>query len=198
MADAKNSELKFLIPIGLLLLFPVMRIYGGEYARGSPFDALESAFLIPVIPLLIFPIILILGHVYNKEDWWKERFKEGGMIAIGGLAIALSLTIWLAIQFFTEGTGDGDALRWSLFNWISFDVLGQTADGTWVTMQQETALGVGIWVDSVSLMLLLHIWGIALLQSHVDVQQGSEFFSLKSTQPRLSRKYFVCVIMFLR
>ena len=154
MGESKNPEMKFLIPIGLLLLFPFMRIYGGEFARGSPFDALESAFLIPLIPLLIFPIIAILGQVYNKEDWWKERFKEGGMIAIGSLAIALSLTVWLAIQFFTQGTGDEDALRWNLFNWISFDVLGQTADGTWVTMQQDVALGVGIWVDPLSLMLL--------------------------------------------
>jgi NADH-quinone oxidoreductase subunit L len=154
MAVLKNTQLKFLIPIGLLLLFPFMRIYGGEFARGSPFDALESAFLIPLIPLLIFPIIAILGQVYNKEEWWKERFKEGGMIAICGLAIALSLTVWLAIQFFTQGTGGDDALRWSLFNWISFDVLGQTADGTWVTMQKDVALGVGIWVDPLSLMLL--------------------------------------------
>ena len=154
MAALKNTQLKFLIPIGLLLLFPFMRIYGGEFARGSPFDALESAFLIPLIPLLIFPIIAILGQVYNKEEWWKERFKEGGMIAICGLAIALSLTVWLAIQFFTQGTGGDDALRWSLFNWISFDVLGQTADGTWVTMQKDVALGVGIWVDPLSLMLL--------------------------------------------
>ena len=154
MGESKNPEMKFLIPIGLLLLFPFMRIYGGEFARGLPFDALESAFLIPLIPLLIFPIIAILGQVYNKEDWWKERFKEGGMIAIGSLAIALSLTVWLAIQFFTQGTGDEDALRWNLFNWISFDVLGQTADGTWVTMQQDVALGVGIWVDPLSLMLL--------------------------------------------
>ena len=44
MGESKNPEMKFLIPIGLLLLFPFMRIYVGEFARGLPFDALESAF----------------------------------------------------------------------------------------------------------------------------------------------------------
>ncbi|HJM87257.1 MAG TPA: hypothetical protein QF433_03450, partial [Candidatus Thalassarchaeaceae archaeon] len=96
MSDNKTSEMRFLPIIGLCMLFPFLRMFGGEMANGAPFTALESAFLIPLIPIVIFPVIAILGQVNRGDEAWRDRFKEGGMIALCSLAITLSLTIWLA------------------------------------------------------------------------------------------------------
>ncbi len=105
-------------------------------ANGAPFTALESAFLIPLIPIVIFPVIAILGQVNHGDEAWRERFKEGGMIALCSLAITLSLTIWLAIEFFTNGASFEEPLRQSVFNWINFDTITQDAAGNWIHLQK--------------------------------------------------------------
>ena len=166
-----ESQRKFLIPIiALLIGFPLLRHYGGIFATGTPFTALDSAFLIPIVPILIFPVIAILGQWYAGEEWWRERFKEGGMIALGALAITLSLTVWLAIQFFTKGGTCSDEVilakeaceaggaEWipALFagfgNWFSFDVIRMQDGGSWAL--ESDAFGIGMWIDNVSLTLL--------------------------------------------
>jgi len=153
MSDNKTSEMRFLPIIGLCMLFPFLRMFGGEMANGAPFTALESAFLIPLIPIVIFPVIAILGQVNHGDEAWRERFKEGGMIALCSLAITLSLTIWLAIEFFTNGASFEEPLRQSVFNWINFDTITQDAAGNWIHLQNDS-LGVGLWIDNVSMMLL--------------------------------------------
>ena len=146
--------MRFLPIIGLFLLFPLLRMFGGELSTGTPFTALESAFLIPLIPMAIFPVIAILGQWYSGEDWWRENFKEGGMIALCTMAITLSLTIWLAIEFFLEGASFHHPLERSIFEWITFDTIGQNEAGAWVHTQVSAGLQVGLWIDNVSLMLL--------------------------------------------
>jgi NADH-quinone oxidoreductase subunit L len=171
MALDKLQERKFLFPIlALLVGFPILRHYGGIMMTGAPYTAIDSAFLILLIPLLSFPVIAILGQWYVGEDFWRERFKEGGMIALGAMAITLSLTVWLAIQFFTKGGTCSDGLtlakdaceaggaEWipALFagfgNWFSFDVIRMQDGGSWAL--ESDAFGIGMWIDNVSLTLL--------------------------------------------
>lgn len=154
MSENNTSERRFLPIIGLFLLFPFLRMLGGQLATGSPFNALESAFLIPLIPIAIFPVIAILGQWYTGEEWWRDRFKEGGMIALCTMAITLSLTVWLAFEFFTNGASFHQPMEWSLFDWVTFDTIGQNADGDWVHLQLSDSIGVGLWIDNVSIMLL--------------------------------------------
>ncbi|MBT4059232.1 MAG: NADH-quinone oxidoreductase subunit L [Euryarchaeota archaeon] len=154
MSENNTSEKRFLPIIGLFLLFPFLRMFGGDLATGSPFTALDSAFLIPLIPIVIFPVIAILGQWYAGEDWWRDNFKEGGMIALCTMAISLSLTIWLAVEFFTGGASFHHPMEWSLFNWITFDTIGQDVNGDWVHLQVSDSLNVGLWIDNVSMMLL--------------------------------------------
>ena len=101
----------------------------------------------------LFAVIAILGQLNHGDEAWRERFKEGGMIALCTLAISLSLTIWLAIEFFTKGASFEEPLRASIFNWINFDTITQDAAGNWIHLQNDS-LGVGLWIDNVSMMLL--------------------------------------------
>ncbi|HHZ73632.1 MAG TPA: NADH-quinone oxidoreductase subunit L [Candidatus Poseidoniales archaeon] len=154
MTDTKTSETRFLPIIGIFLLYPFLRIFLGEFMTGTAYTALDSAFLIPLLPIAVFPVIAIVGQLSNGEGWWRDQFKEGGIIALCTLAISLSLTIWLAIEFFTKGASFHEPLEWGLFNWFSFDTIGQDAAGDWVNIQINNSFGVGIWIDNVSIMLL--------------------------------------------
>ena len=44
--------------------------------------AVDYAPLIVLLPMLAFPFILFFGKVFNGKDFWKNRLKEGGLIAL--------------------------------------------------------------------------------------------------------------------
>jgi NADH-quinone oxidoreductase subunit L len=140
MGEHSESEWKLLLPVGLMVLFPFIRSQLG-------FDAVDSAFLIAAVPLVVFPAILILGQIYKGEEWWKHQLKEGGIIALAALAITLSLTVWLLVEFLGHHGPDFGS-QGIIFDWIQFEIFdGEALIGT-------STLSFGLWIDSVSLTVL--------------------------------------------
>ena len=145
MAKSGN-EYRLLMPlIPALLVVPALAIAG--------FDSVDAAFLIVLAPLVAFPIILISGQLKNGEKAWKEGLKEGGTLALSALLVSLTTALWIIVDYLrgareiSEEVGERVATTWG--DWISFDVL--LSD---YTMSSERVIGVGVWVDSVTLMLL--------------------------------------------
>ena len=139
MGEHSKPEWNLLVPVLAMVSFPFIRHLLG-------YNPIDSAFLIVAVPLAIFPVILIIGQQYKGEDWWKHQLKEGGIVALAGLAITLSLTIWLIIEFLVHHAHFGD--QGAVFDWITFDNIA--SDNTLT----ESVLSFGIWVDSISLTVL--------------------------------------------
>tara|TARA_Y100001980_G_C14556774_1_gene350189 strand:+ start:18657 stop:20885 length:2229 start_codon:yes stop_codon:yes gene_type:complete len=99
---------------------------------------------IPFVPLVTFPFILFLGQYYNGKNWWKDYFKEGGIISLMSMGIVLILTSMVVAQF----VGNLNHGQLDVLDWITFDIL--RPDG----MINGVNLGFGIYIDHVSLMLL--------------------------------------------
>ena len=145
MGDSGN-EYRLLMPlIPALLIVPALAIAGVE--------SVDAAFLIVLAPFVAFPIILISGQLYNGKPTWKETLKEGGVIGLSSLLVSLSTALWILVDYLrgareiSEEAGGRVASSW--MDWISFDVLNPD-----YTMSSERIIGVGVWVDSVTLMLL--------------------------------------------
>ena len=141
-----GNEYNLLIP-----LIPALLIVPGLALAGT--ESVDAAFLIVLAPFLAFPIILISGQLYNGNHTWKHKLKEGGVIGLAALLVSLSSALWIlsdylrgAREISKDVTGRA-ASSW--FEWISFDVL--LSD---FTMSTDRAIGVGVWIDSVTLMLL--------------------------------------------
>ena len=76
MGDSKN-EWELLVPlVPFLLVAPSLKFLAG-------WESVEAAFLIVVVPLLTFPAILVVGQIYNGNETWKQRYKEGGIFGLG-------------------------------------------------------------------------------------------------------------------
>ena len=139
MGEHSKAEWNLLLPVLAMVSFPGIRMAMG-------FEAIESAFLIVAVPLFIFPAILIIGQMNKGEDWWKNQLKEGGIVALAGLMITLSLTVWLIVEFLVHHAEFG--AQGTILDWIHFEVL--EANGDWAT----STLSFGLWIDSVSLTVL--------------------------------------------
>jgi len=138
MGDSGN-EYRLLMPlIPALLIVPLLAVFGVE--------SVDAAFLIVLAPFIAFPVILISGQLYNGKPTWKETLKEGGVIGLSSLLVSLSTAVWILVDY-SEDAGGRVAASW--IDWISFDVLHSD-----YTMSSERIIGVGVWVDSVTLMLL--------------------------------------------
>ena len=73
-----KSELGLLVYIiPFLAIVPVMHSQG--------WDSSESAILIVAVPFVTFPVILVAGQIYNGHETWKDKLKEGGILALGAL-----------------------------------------------------------------------------------------------------------------
>lgn len=148
MGEHAKSEWNLLLPVLAMVAFPFIR-YGIGY------DAIESAFLIAAVPLLVFPAILILGQIYKGTEMWKSQLKEGGIVALAALAITLSLTVWLLIEFLYHHADFGD--QGNVFDWISFDILSHQSSNWELAGSGDEfgfTIGFGIWIDAVSLTIL--------------------------------------------
>ena len=58
-------------------------------------EFMEFAPLIILLPMLAFPIILFLGRVFNRNPFWKDKMKEGGIIALVVMAASLVISLLL-------------------------------------------------------------------------------------------------------
>jgi NADH-quinone oxidoreductase subunit L len=137
-----GNEYKLLMPIlPALLLVPALLVSG--------IDSYDAAFLIVLAPFLAFPTIIIAGQVYNGNETWKNKMKEGGIIGLAALLVSLSVSVWILVEYLAEIHHFTDHQVTSWIEWISFEVLQSD-----YTMSSKRVIGVGVWIDSVTLMLL--------------------------------------------
>ena len=142
MSETKN-EYRLLFPLlPFLAIVPFLSLQSDS----SPTD---FAWLIVVAPFVMFPIILIIGQVYNKNETWKNTWKEGGILGLAALSVSLSTTIWIVYDYLIGHADIQENTVASWLEWISFDVLQSD-----YTISQNRILGVDVWVDSLTLMLL--------------------------------------------
>ncbi|MDP6333648.1 MAG: proton-conducting transporter membrane subunit [Candidatus Poseidoniaceae archaeon] len=107
-------------------------------------DMVQYAPLIILLPMLAFPVILFLGRVFNKNPFWKNTLKEGGLIALPVMAASFIISLLLIkdhIGSFAEIKDSLDIL------WVNTTVW----DGG---VLEPVTLGFGIYVDHVTVMLL--------------------------------------------
>ncbi|MBT6908431.1 MAG: NADH-quinone oxidoreductase subunit L [Euryarchaeota archaeon] len=142
MSETKN-EYRLLFPLlPFLAIVPFLSLQSDS----SPTD---FAWLIVVAPFVMFPIILITGQIYNKNETWKNTWKEGGILGLAALSVSLSTTIWIVYDYLIGHADIQENTVASWLEWISFDVLQSD-----YTISQNRILGVDVWVDSLTLMLL--------------------------------------------
>jgi len=141
-----GNEYRLLAPlIPALLVVPILAIAGVE--------SVDAAFLIVLAPFVAFPIILVSGQLYNGNSTWKHKLKEGGVIGLSALLVSLTTSLWVLVDYLrgardiTKEPAGNVAASWG--DWISFDVL--LSD---YSMSSGRVIGVGVWVDSITLMLL--------------------------------------------
>ena len=80
--------------LGLLVyIIPFLAIVPALHSQG--WDSSESAILIVAVPFVTFPVILVAGQLYNGHETWKDKLKEGGILALGALGTSLMAAIWL-------------------------------------------------------------------------------------------------------
>ena len=58
-------------------------------------ELMQFAPLIILLPMLAFPVILFLGRVFNRNPFWKDTMKEGGIIALVVMASSLIISLLL-------------------------------------------------------------------------------------------------------
>ena len=58
-------------------------------------EMMQFAPLIILLPMLAFPVILFLGRVFNRNPFWKDTMKEGGIIALVVMAASLIISLLL-------------------------------------------------------------------------------------------------------
>ena len=108
MSETKN-EYRLLFPLlPFLAIVPFLSLQSDS----SPTD---FAWLIVVAPFVMFPIILIIGQVYNKNETWKNTWKEGGILGLAALSVSLSTTIWIVYDYLI---GHADIQENNVASWL--------------------------------------------------------------------------------
>jgi len=136
--------------LGLLVyILPFLAVTPALYAMG--WESYEASILIVAVPFMTFPIILIVGQLYNGEEFWKNKMKEGGILALGALGASLSAALWLVYDY-VDALPNFDeqqsVTQW--LEWVSFDLL----QSDYTLTSGSKILGMGVWIDSITLMIL--------------------------------------------
>lgn len=118
----------------------------GSSSSGVILDSemVQYAPLIILLPMLAFPVILFLGRVFNKNPFWKNTLKEGGLIALPVMAASLIISLLLIKDHIGSFAGIKDSVN---LLWVNTSVW----DGG---VLEPVTLGFGIYVDHVTVMLL--------------------------------------------
>ena len=96
-------------------------------------ELMQFAPLIILLPMLAFPVILFLGRVFNRNPFWKDTMKEGGIIALVVMAMnyqKIPSMFYLIIDsaFFGQagfGAIVGLAIQWGVKRGIYSNEAGQ-------------------------------------------------------------------------
>jgi len=143
MKEQKDQEWNLLVPLApAIALVPLLAVIGVE--------PIDLGFAAIAAPLAMFPVVLLIGQIWNGNETWVSRFKEGGILALSALSVSLVAGLWMVLDFLGAGEkkAHGDPLTW-----LDFDVLRH--DGTqWNIDAGFTNISFGIWLDPISAMLL--------------------------------------------
>ena len=107
-------------------------------------EIMQFAPLIILLPMLAFPVILFLGKVFNRNPFWKDTMKEGGLIALPVMAASLIISLLLIKDHIGSYSGIKDAVD---ILWLNTSVW----DGGSL---EPVTFGFGIYVDHITVMLL--------------------------------------------
>ena len=107
-------------------------------------EFMEFAPLIILLPMLAFPIILFLGRVFNRNPFWKDKMKEGGIIALVVMAASLIISLLLIQDHLGSFLIDHDTIDFLWLNTHTYSSSGLEAH----------SLGFGLYVDHITVMLL--------------------------------------------
>ena len=107
-------------------------------------EFMSFAPLIILLPMLAFPVILFLGRVFNRNPFWKDKMKEGGIIALVVMASSLLVSLLLIkdhLGGFLVDLDTPDFLWLNTHTYSSGNLVGHS-------------LGFGLYVDHITVMLL--------------------------------------------
>ena len=133
----------------LLFILPFLAIVPYLYSTGE--SSTDYWWLIIAAPLVFFATIAIAGQVWNGDEFWVNRLKEGGILGLGALSVSLSASIWLIYDYLDA---HGHIESGDPFSWLTFDVLTYDSEGWSIASEGFSGIGLGIYLDAVSIMLL--------------------------------------------
>ena len=133
----------------LLFILPFLAIVPYLYSTGE--SSTDYWWLIIAAPLVFFATIAIAGQVWNGDEFWVNRLKEGGILGLGALSVSLSASIWLIYDYLDA---HGHISSGDPFSWLTFDVLTYDSEGWSIASEGFSGIGLGIYLDAVSIMLL--------------------------------------------
>ena len=107
-------------------------------------ELMQFAPLIILLPMLAFPVILFLGRVFNRNPFWKDTMKEGGIIALVVMASSLIISLLLIKDHIGGFASMKDSVD---FLWLNSSVY---ESGTLTSI----SFGFGIYIDHITVMLL--------------------------------------------
>ena len=107
-------------------------------------EMMQFAPLIILLPMLAFPVILFLGRVFNRNPFWKDTMKEGGIIALVVMAASLIISLLLIKDHIGGFAGIKDSVD---FLWLNSSVYNGGS-------LEPISFGFGIYIDHVTVMLL--------------------------------------------
>ena len=107
-------------------------------------ELMQFAPLIILLPMLAFPVILFLGRVFNRNPFWKDTMKEGGIIALVVMASSLIISLLLIKDHIGGFASMKDSVD---FLWLNSSVY-ESGNLT------SISFGFGIYIDHITVMLL--------------------------------------------
>ena len=107
-------------------------------------EMMQFAPLIILLPMLAFPVILFLGRVFNRNPFWKDTMKEGGIIALVVMASSLIISLLLIKDHIGGFASMKDSVD---FLWLNSSVY---ESGSLTSI----SFGFGIYIDHITVMLL--------------------------------------------
>ena len=123
---------------------------GAEATNTIDSQWLDFAPLIILLPMMTFAVILFLGRVFNGNPFWKNKMKEGGLIALPVMGASLVLSLLLISEFL----GGFNPLK--VFDPATVEKIAWVNSGVWDggSSVKSVTFGFGIYVDHVTVMLL--------------------------------------------
>lgn len=92
----------------LLYIVPFLAIVPYLYSTGA--SSTDYWWLIIAAPLVFFATIAIAGQIWNGDETWVNRLKEGGILGLGALSVSLTAAVWL-IYDYLEHHGQSQAIH---------------------------------------------------------------------------------------